>query len=470
MKSILVIIFGLLSSMTSFAMSVDWTGTYRFEFVELDRPSLTEPKLRKSYMLHHLNLNPKVIAADGINIVGRFDLLPSSAFANSQVGQQFGYGVGAGPSNSANDSSVASTNQNSTSLQVTQLYLDILQEYGEIVVGRAPLHFGLGITHNAGNGMFDHWYDLRDMLAYRFVVGNLSMMPVFSKVYDASLAQGRDVSDMIWDFEYKNPETNSEFGVLHQTRSAGFAANDAPFASYGGSAITGDWKTQDVNLYIARGFENFDIKFEAGFKSGSTGLVRTVGSGTEKIDLNGYGLALEMNYAKPDSKWKWNIKTGVASGDNPDTTNYEGFQFDKNYDIGFLLFNHPMGMYDLFTSNLQKHGTAPNTPYGKENTVDDESISNAIFIAPSATYVMNDRWEWKNTLITANLQTNPVTGIEVDKGVGIEWDTTFIYKPIDRVRWVNEVGILMPGEAFTMDGAFDKKTTFGWQSRVAVSF
>ena len=188
------------------ALSIDWTGNYRFEFIEVDKTSLDSPSLRKSYMLNHLSLSPKIIAADGVNIVAKFEILTNDQYPESQAGQPFGRGPSKakGTSSTKDDSAVAGNKNGVSNLSVSQLYLNINQEYGSLLVGRAPLEFGLGLTHSAGNGVFDHWYDVHDMLAYKFVVGNLSFTPIVGKVYDFNTAQGREVQDVIFNLMYEN--------------------------------------------------------------------------------------------------------------------------------------------------------------------------------------------------------------------------------------------------------------------------
>lgn len=466
-------------------MSVDWSGGYRFEFVEVDKTSLdSDRSLRKSYLLNHLHMNPKIIASDGITVNARFDILQNSYYPDSQVGQAFGSGANrSGVSSSISDSSVAGGGQKSSYLQVSQLYLNINQEYGAIVLGRAPVHFGLGMTHNSGNGAFDHWYDLREMVGYKFLIGNLSIMPIVAKVYDYSVAQGKDANDVIWNIEYNNQETESVFGLWHQTRTSSLISNDAPVVTYGGTgaSLAGGWSSQDVNIFLSRGFESFKFRLEAGFQTGSTGIYRPVtsGVGTEEVKLNGYGIAFEADFIS-ESKNQWQLRMGVASGDDPSTTNYEGYHFDRNYDVAFLLMNHPLGSYDLFRTYAQRNAdtrsctatvAAPCSPGPSDEVLDEETVSNVMYFSPRFKYSINDKWDWTGSFTYAQLQANPLSNITVAKDVGYEIDLGFVYKPTDKIMWINEIGLLFPGAAFK-GGSNDFKAGFthGFQSKAAISF
>jgi hypothetical protein len=299
------------------------------------------------------------------------------------------------------------------------------------------------------------------------------MMPVIGKVYDASPAQGSAASDMIYHLEYNNQETRSQIGVFHQSRSAADTANDTP-VSLGGAGATkaGGYNVQNVNIFFARGWDSFEFKMEGAFNSGNTGI-RT--SGGEDVKMNGYGIALELDFPTT-GKWHWSTKLGIASGDNPSTVNFEGFSFHRNYNVGMLLLNHPLGQADIFTTAKtrppQRCGTAPCAAYPTDEALDDEAVSNVIYLAPKLDYTINDRTTWTNTFVYAQLQTNPNAVESISKDVGYEWDTGLVYRPHEKIEWINEVGLLFPGNAFQNGPTsnFGKGFTYGFSSKAAISF
>lgn len=467
---LLVTLLGLGLTTQAHALSLDWSGNYRFEYTELESTTLAEPKNRKSYMLHNLVLSPKIIAADGIEVISQFSVLGNPNYPGSQAGQA--YGIGTNPTGGPSGSNVMGRNAGSGQFEVRQLYMTVNQEYGQIVVGRAPVEFGLGMTYNAGNGAFDHWGDTHDMLGYKFLVGNLSFMPMIGKPYDFSVAAGRDVTDVMIDITYNNPETESIFAVFHSTRTSSQPSNDA--GNYLGGTTTGGWNVRNVNLLLGRGWESFKFKLEAGFSDGQTG----VAIGADEVKANGYGVVAELEFPRENSNWDWKFRTGVVSGDNPTSSNFEGYALHRNYDLAFLMFNHPLGGYDIFRSYFQRQQdptctTGPCSGYANDSALDEEAVSNVIFINPSLTYTMGDRWSLRNSLLYAQLQVNPstVVGNDVSKNLGFEWDTSLVYKPHPRFQWVNQVGLLFPGDAWK-EGSVgrDSKFTYGIQSKAAISF
>jgi len=446
---------------TASALSIDWKGTYRFEWTQVDRPTLATPYGMKSYGLNYLSLSPKIIATDGVNIVSKFDVLSNSdtAYADAQFGQLWGQGWSVG--NGANQSNVYAKNHPTTSLRVSQLYLNVNQEYGALVLGRAPLEFGLGMTHNAGNGLFDHWGDTEDMVGYKFIVDNFFLMPIIGRMYDENVSQGNVVQDTILHLQYESKESGSMIGIMQQNRKASLGANDVPVLA--GQTKTGEFSVQTTSFVLGREWEKFAFKLEAGFNSGSEGSTNAAG---EEVKSNGYGIAAELHFPRKDSKLDWNLRVGMATGDDPNTTGaFEGYQFNRNYDVAMLMFNHRLGQKDFLTTDRFK---AVKTA---ANSMDDEFISNAVYVSPKISYAWNDRLDLNNTLTYAQLMTNPTGVADFKNDLGFEWDIELVYKPTERVQWVNQLGLLFPGAAFKNGASdFENASTYGFASKAAISF
>ncbi|MBX3016662.1 MAG: hypothetical protein KF767_02140 [Bdellovibrionaceae bacterium] len=457
-----------MATTTAQALSLDWTGHYRFEYTQIESTTLGNPKNPKAYFLHNLVLSPRVIAADGIEVVAQFSVLGNANYPGSMAGQSFGIAAPTAPAGS----SVMGRNAGVSNLEVRQLYLSYNQEYGQLIAGRAPVEFGLGMTYNAGNGPFDVWGDTHDLVGYKFVVGNLSFMPMIGKPYDPSLSAGGDVTDVMLDITYNNEETESLFAIFSQQRTSGDQSNDA--GSYLAGTQTRAYNVRNVNLLIGRGWESFKFKLEAGFADGGTGM----DIGGEEQKANGYGIVTELEFPRQNSNWDWKLRAGVVSGDNPTSNNFEGYALHRNYNVAFLMFNHPMGGYDLFRSYFQRQRspactTAPCAPYANDNALDEEVVSNTIFLNPSVNYKLGDRWSLHNNFVYAQLQVNSstVAGNDISKDLGFEWDIAAVYQPHPRFQWVNQVGLLFPGSAWK-EGNVDRDAafTYGFQTKAAISF
>ncbi len=487
------------SSVKAGAFSIDWAGTYRFEYVTVNRSYLTTHPIgqasdggEKNYFLSHLNLSPKIIATDGVNIVANFEIFNSQFYPGSQVGSDFGW---SSPHSTvegtvypvASPSGNVAQGQGPNPVEVNQLYATWGHEYGEVVVGRVPVHFGLGMTHNAGTGLFDHWLETHDLIGYKFLIGNLSLMPMYGRNYRSfSYAGGGYSTELMFNLDYASSESDSAAAVLHQSRTAGMGANDAsayfaPYDSTGSPLVASGYSTTLTSLYFAKGWESFKLKLEAAFQGGSTGVrykryQPQAGfqeqQGVSSIDLGGFGLVVEMSFPT-QSPWQWSLRGGTATGDNLLTQNYEGFSFNKNYNVAMLLFRHPLGQngYNVLTNQLDRQRDANNKVYSNDRVVDEASISNATYLSPKLDYIFNNEFELSNSVTYAVTQTNPsAVHVETASGLGLEWDIGLVYKFSKRFNWVNQIGLFYPGAAFNEGNARSADFTYGIESKIAIGF
>lgn len=458
-------------SQASYSGDFQWSGLYRVEGIQLNHSNLVSSGPEKSYGLHHLILMPKIEAADGLTIRSRFDIFNSTAYPNSQVGAFFGSGVGTSspPGSSANNSNSLAQTQQSEDLKITQLYMTLVQEYGALLVGRVPLQFGLGMVHNAGNGVFDHWYDTRDLVGYKFIFGNLYLLPMYGKVNEGNLTDNDDVNDLLIQLGYSNPESGLEMGFFYQSRKANDSGVDTPDATKSsiiggaGSVDSGRLSTQTYNFFAAKEKDTYRWAFEFAMQGGDLGVVT---SSSQSVTLKGYGLAFEYEYRPLASKYKFGFKTGVATGDDPSTDNiFEGFQMDKNYQVAMLLFHHFVGQNDFLRTQPLRGSTT------SANDVDVEAVSNAYYLSPYVNYKWNDRWNLKSSLTLGQLYVEPISGVNMSKNLGYEWDISFEFAPNKNFTWVNGLGVLFPGSAFQGGSlGYGNSTSYGLMTKAAIRF
>lgn len=461
-------------SVAAAGADIEWGGTYRFEGVKVENAEMDAVERNKQYMLHHLVLAPKITAYDGLTIYGRFDIMNSASYPNSQIGQFFGSGIGATPPANvdADTSNALSDRQRSNFIAVNSLYLTYAHEYGLLTVGRAPLQFGLGMAYNAGNGAFDHWFDNRDMISYKVVMGNISFTPMIAKVVENDIGFEDDINDYMLQVMYENPDTDLKLGLMYRSRYVVKHGNDVPVTP--ANPVFGDgasvspqglasFEGEYWNLFFSRYVgDSFKIGLELATQKGQTG----VQAGGANVDVDAYGVAVEMDWMPKDSNWAAGVKMGAASGDDPNTTNtYEGFIFDRNYDVAFLLFNHPLGQYDVFRTGANRDTTLQNS-----SQADVEAISNVIYLSPSVKYKWSGKFDTELGLTYAQLNSDPLSGVTVDKAVGFEVDISLNYKPYDNVQWVNRIGVLAPGGAFEGGGQFTTETSYGLETKAAITF
>ncbi len=485
MKNALLFSLITLASTSVWAGDIRWEGQYRFEGLRINGPSLADGANSKSYMLHHLTLKPQITAFDGFTIFSRFDVLNNSRFPNDQLGQTFGVGVnptpGASVAGSPNNLGSGTNSSNSNTigrqqaaglLAVNELYANWNHEFGVLTVGRAPIHFGLGIAFNGGFGAFDHWLSNRDLISYRMIMGNISVMPVIAKTYEGLLDQEDDINDFILQLNYENPETELDVGLIYQARrsTSGANSNDTPTAVIGnGSTLSDNYEVDSYNFFVSQWVEKVKVSFELGFMSGNTGLSK---NGTE-IKHDAMGGAVKLSWLPDTTNWGASFDLGYASGDDPGTENtFEGYIFDRNYDVAFLLFNHPMGSADFFRTAYLRNGAtaAPATTLSASESFDSEAISNAVFASGAVHYRWAQKFDFQTRLTFAQLVTDPLqTG--VDSNVGYELDLSLKYEPFKGFQWITRTGLFLPGAAFEGgSNSFSTNTAFGFETKAAITF
>ncbi len=479
-----LLIFFILTLATNAASAADlqWSGSYRAEGNYLKNFTFDNGAGKEaSYMTNHLILSPKIVAMDGLNIYSRFDLL-NNAIQNNYSGQPLGTYTGNFTSTSGQSYPPAVTTNSQGSNQtfnVTELYMNWVNEFGALVFGRVPFGFGLGMRYSKGEGMFDHYVTTKDMVGYRLAIGNFTLMPAYGKVKEGNLLNEDDINDYIVMAEYKNPESDVEFGVLYDQRigpvdaSSPVNGNDIPATYFDPTAtIQAGYNVYNMNLFLKKKTENFDFGVEGGFQNGDTGARTSSG---KMVDVAGFGVAAEATYRA--GTLTYNLHAGMATGDNPDTTRFEGYFFSPNYNLAMMMFHHPMGQYDAMRSALA--GSRP-WQYSSDPAVqalqglDTETVSNAIYLSPKVSWAMGERYDATATFCYAITQQNPLSAAlgTVGNSLGFEMDYGFRYHMGDKFVWETTVGLWFPGSAWAGSPSSNYATSlaYGATSKAAINF
>lgn len=466
-------------SSLAIAGDLEWSGQYRIEGYYIDNPEVKGgQKKSKEYGVHHLILRPRIVAADGLYINSQIQFLNSNV-GGPQLGSLWGSDIGDGSPTSSEDSAAASEHGAQENLVLSEFYMTYAQEYGALLVGRAPLEFGLGMTYNAGKGLFDHYYDNRDLVAYKFVFGNFFVQPMIAKVKEGGISGYDDISETLIQLQYESAESNTAMGFMYNNRKAGSAGNDYPtdtagtqFGSdtpYNAQATPqGSLDIKTMNIFYSKSWGNDRIGFEIVNQTGDYGVVNGSGQG---ISQSAFAGAFEYQRVS-EARFNWGVKAGWASGDDPSTTNeYEGFHFDRNYDVALLMFNQAMGRVNLLrTEGL---GTRYNQGAPAVNSArsapDVEAISNVMYFAPRFSYKWRDNWNLEGVIATGWLDQTEYAGIgEADNSLGYEFDFSVVYSPYERLTWRNTLAVFMPGGAYDLGGG--SSAAYGLVSRAAISF
>ena len=149
--------------------------------------------------------------------------------------------------------------------------------------------------------------------------------------------------------------------------------------------------------------------------------------------------------------------------------------FDRNYDVAFLMFNHPLGQYDVLRT-AYANNTNTTVPAGVGRAVaasamyDVETISNALFASVGVNYKWAEKYAFGTQITYGQLNKDPLNS-GVDSGLGFEVDLLMKYMPFDGFQWISRVGMLSPGGAFEGGtNSFTTGTAFGIETKAAISF
>jgi hypothetical protein len=439
------------------ASDISWSGRYNFETTQiLGAPMNGET--RRTFFQHHLILNPKIVAVDGVNIYGRFDLL------NNDHSDLLGYKGGSYFSGGT----TSSETQDPEDLEVNLLYMTWITENGTLLAGRIPMHFGLGTYLNAGTGPFDHFLDNTDGVGYKMAMGNISFFPVFGAVKEGVLDKEDEIYQYYFNLQYENPDTDLEMGVSYDARTATIGGNDSVGGEYDPSSagtITGDFHHDLVAVFARKKFDFGTLGFEADILTGETGIEN---ADEDQIKLSGLGMVLEFDSAGSEpSTWDWGIKTGYFSGDDPETEDVnEGFSADRNYDVGVLMFNHVLGKDDVLGgSNRYINDKTGLVASDRTKLPDVEAITNAAFIAPNIRYYFNDKWTFKGNFVWGQLVQDSNDSV----ALGSEIDLSLYYSPNKSFTFGADSAFFFPGAAFK-SGDKEPETAYGIMTRAAVNF
>lgn len=489
-------VFGLLSIFAGFAavsraeaMDLDWSGQFRAEAALINnyapKTSVGQTAATGGYEVPNggstdarfqtlfLRLRPKLIVNDNVVIKSEWWLgNPITGFYGSDY-----------PGASRSDQRYyGSTYSGGSAISAQRFWAEFLTDLGTFQVGRAPQHWGLGLIHNSGDGLFDRYQSTGDTYKMISKFGNFSLIPAHTK-YDMGnavggtciggtcdhLAGGASLSEYTVGLRYENPDEDFEGGVQLVRRIAGYRSESKWINNTGGGMNLTLW-----DIYAKKRMGKFDFGVEAPIYNG---------------DLIGYSykafaLALELKYRASDA-WALSAKAGKAPG-QPNSPSgavekWQMVEFHPNYRLGLLMFNYNF-------ANFAGNNNAGSSATGSVKSIYDQPITNANYLMLSAALTA-DKWRFTGTFVTAranetartgeqyfntrtraystvaaNHDQSSALGTEFDLGAALNWDefTTFAL----------DFGFLMQGDFYKFAGTADNdlKTVFGAVGSIGVKF
>jgi hypothetical protein len=224
--------------------------------------------------------------------------------------------------------------------------------------------------------------------------------------------------------------------------------------------------------WVAESGWDFQVGAETVVELGATD--RLAPEGGEDADIRGFGTAAEFEAGHLPSRFRFRLQTGYASGDadRRDET-LHGFQFDPNYQVGLVLFDHYL---PEVTARGYRGAADPargaRPPEGAAEFVNDGAVRNALYLNPMLLF--GDReglltglgvlWarsvapviDPAATFANGGSPTGPAGRSPASRNLGWEADVATRYRHQLDIGLTLEIkaeyGILFPGDAFATDG------------------
>ena len=507
----------LLASGPVHALELTWSGQFRAEANRISNYSLDSSQIGATR-------DPVREAADGYYTPGGglktaqfqdlFMRLMPSAIVNDNVALRSElwlgnpitgfYGDGYPGADRPDQREYNSTFTRGSAVTAQRFWADFLTDFGMFQVGRAPMNWGLGLVHSAGNGLWDRYQSTGDVIRMSSKFGNFTVLPSFAKFSYGNAVGGAaptcggggvcgnqlggsGISEYSLGMKYESAEEELTAGLNFVRRIGGSLSEgaflNAPVGVAGqsqGSTVGGQGITI-WDIFVQKRVGKFEFKAEAPLFSGK---VQGSSAGRE---YKAYAIAVETLYHFTDS-WSLNAKAGRVPGqpnsDTADTSKWRMVYLHPNYRLGMFLFNYQL-----------RNFAGPNNPdSGSDQTrsIYDNPVTNASYLNVGTAY-KTDKWTfhldwfaakadesaesgkyffntWDRRYVLANGNQSKNLGMEIDWGANFDWD--------EFTSFGLDFGYFMPGNYYAFSnvapGAGQSSNAtdnvFGIQAKVGIRF
>jgi hypothetical protein len=456
-------------------LELDWTGQFRSEFNFIKNYTLDSSDSGPAYDPNRgtaggyyvpgggsndatyetlfLKLKPKLVVNDNIYIKSEF-------WVGNPIFGMFGDSA---PS-SIDQRYYNSVFSGGSLITAQRFWAEFLSDIGTVQIGRAPLHWGLGVIWNSGDGLWDRYESTGDTIRLVSKFGAFSFIPAFT-VYNTGNSVGGScigggggpygcapglgsggVTDYSVAIKYDNPDEDFEVGVNFIKRLEG-PDQDPNGGFVGPQGVVGSANYNTWDIYARKRIGKFTLAGEFPIQNGLIG-----GDGT---NYAAFALAAELGW-RPSDTWESQLKLGHVPGQpnlsNPAIDTYREIFLNPAYRLGLIMFNFQLANFagPNTLNSSQTAGSQLRSPY-------DNPITNADYLAffenihldkwtirpafiwavanqtcSSGNYCFNT---WSKQMVLAQDNQSSSLGWELDVGATYQWDDFFQFK-IDTGIWV----------------------------------
>lgn len=497
------------------ALDLDWSGQFRTDFHALFDYDLGQNATdgfnlgryqREGYYIPgggegnatfqslFLELRPKVIVNDNI-------FIKSEWWVGDPIFGMFGTGTPNTNDRRAFNSSYSA----GSSISAQRLWIELQSDLGTFSIGRQPLHYGLGVVWNAGDGLWDRYQSTGDAFRLISKFGAFTLSPSFitysmgpnvggsCEGYTSGAGptcQGKaGINEYSLLLKYESPEQDFDAGMNFMRRIAGRNSTSFGFLSPIPQAGTGFFNYTGVpggffynvfDFYLMRRVGRLNFAMELPLIEGSMG----------GVPYSTWALATEVKWDISDA-WATSIKAGRSPGQQGSTGSstpdrYALMPFHHAYRLGMIMFQYQLAnLAGPNNPNALGAGEALRSPFDNpvlnanyfqwngafstEKWTFDLSflIATAVQAAQSGQHFYNT-WSRRMSSVPAVGTQDKFLGWELDTGATFRWDDNFIF------RW--ELGLYKPGDYYRFSNVVGSpndntlSTLFATAFKVGVNF
>jgi len=418
------------------AAEVIWDGHYRASALGQNSLSLSaDHELSDGLALgmeHQLQLRPIWAITANVALHAQMDLLSNAAWggaADTWTDPVTGEAIVLADANGvapAVDDDVTSSLLNN--MAVRRVWGDIYTPYGRLRIGRMPLEWGSGILFNAGTDPDDRYGDSVDRVQFTGRFGAIYVVGAWDLLHEGLPNAQDDMQAANLVVAYRTE--NIAVGLLNRVQFQ----PDPNYRSY-----TGD-------LWGKAQLGPMQVEGEVAMVLGSGDL----GNGADDVSVSAFGTMLSFQGDVGDVTL--GAELGWASGDeDPDDGELHTFTFDRDHDVGLLLFEQPMPTFEAAVANTTNNGR------DLSGVLTGNAVRNAQYMKPSLGYTP---LEGVDTTASVLLARAAKTTDGAGRGYGAEYGLDVKWTLYENF-WLQGTGaLLMPGPQFKSHAPEDLGTDF----------
>lgn len=448
--------------MKSFALPVDWKGTFGIDTTVIDNYTRTDDQIitsgggsqgidrandavnDASFQTYIFRLNPSIIVNDSATLF--FDITTGYGSGGylGQGTETTGNNTGGSPGSENVGNVIYNYNTYRSALNARQMYVKLYSDTATYTLGRQALHWGMGAVLNDGRNLGDRHGSIEDGVKADINIGNFSLSPYYMKIDSGeTLDKKDDIKHSGISLLYNSVERDLIFGILYSVRKVRENSNN--LKGVGGNNL-GSAEVKMTNIYVEKGWGKFDFKLEIPILEGEIGRVYNAN------DVNSYKARAFLTSMKYDLNAKWAVKVdgGYVSGDQGEqSTQFEALYLNPNFQVANLLWRYNLYAVENATS---------------QENIFDSYITNTSYAKLTGIY-STEKWTWSLGALWAkanetassgldafNHQTNTTftttSGVNQSDDLGIEIDANFVYQWNTNVAVNGGLGYHMVGDYF----------------------